>query len=645
MDTSTSSIADTIKIGLIGNPNSGKTSLFNALTGSNYKVANYPGVTVEYKEARLEVHGQKYIFVDLPGIYSLKGASAEEQITCQQLQDKDNGFDLIIAVLDSCNLERNLFLMTEIVDQGFKTIAALSMSDLAAKKDIFVRERVLSNKLGLPVVKLDPRAPSSANELWTEIQNQLKTKSSLPKVKDAWQPYLVKSSNSAEGVLNAAHVDEAAARYALIADLLRESLVCASCPQSSRAQFFDNLISHRVWGLLFFAAVMFAMFQSVFNLAAAPMGWIEDGVSWLGNLVSSILPEGLVTSLIVDGIIAGVGSVLVFVPQIFILFVLIGLLEDSAYLTRAAFLMDRLMRCMGLQGRAFIPLLNSFACAIPGITATRTISSRKDRLITIMIAPLMSCSARLPIYTVLIAAFIPNILVAGLFPLQGLMMFGLYMLGIIAAILVAIALKIFLGRGETSLFVFEMPTLRRPSLRLVLRQAYDRVVLFVKNAGGFIMACSILLWVLSSFPQPTADMSSSEAVKQSYAGQLGQLLEPAIKPLGYNWEIAIGIIASLAAREVFVSALATVYNLQDESDQASSLTELLADRAALGQGFSLATALSLLVFYVFACQCFSTLAVCRKETNSWRWTVFMFSYMTVLAYVAAWITFKLASML
>ena len=633
-----------IRVALVGNPNSGKTSLFNALTGSNYKVANYPGVTVEYKESHINVENQAYTLVDLPGIYSLNGASAEEKITHQELLTKDLKFDLVIAVLDACNLERNLFLLTELIDQGFKVVLAITMLDLAAKKDIFIRESVLSTRLELPVIKVQAKTKSGVNELWSAIKKApLKTQHSP--ITGKWKSFLKKNIQNQTNTEPPDRVTEAAARYDLITTLLKEVLVCASCPERSWKTSADEIISHKVLGLLIFAFVMFAMFQSVFNLAALPMEWIEWILAQLGKAMIFLMPDGQLRSLIVDGIIGGVGSVLVFVPQIFILFFLIGLLEDSAYLTRAAFLMDKLMRTMGLQGRSFIPLLNSFACAIPGITAARTISSERDRLITILIAPLMSCSARLPIYTVLIAAFIPNILILGVFPLQGLTMFGLYLLGIIAAVIVAIILKFLLPQKNGSLFIFEMPPLRRPSIQLVLRQSWERALAFVKNAGGFILACSVLLWFLSTYPSPETTLSPAEAVKQSYAGQLGQFIEPALKPLGYNWEIAISIIASFAAREVFVSSLSTVFNLQNDSEPVSSLTNLLSERAASGQGFGLATALSLLVFYVFACQCLSTVAVCRKETNSWKWTFFMFAYMTALAYCGAFITYQIANSL
>ncbi|MCB0360621.1 MAG: ferrous iron transporter B, partial [Bdellovibrionales bacterium] len=374
--------------------------------------------------------------------------------------------------------------------------------------------------------------------------------------------------------------------------------------------------------------------------ASIPMDFIDEQIVSLGAFISSHLEPGPLESLLVDGVLAGVGSVVIFVPQIALLFFFIGILEDSGYLCRAAFVMDRVMRKVGLQGRSFIPLLSSFACAVPGIMSTRSIPSIADRFVTILVAPLMSCSARLPVYTVLIAAFIPAVYVGGIFPLQGLVMLSLYLLGIIGAAIVSWVLKKAFFRGEPALFVMEMPPFRTPSLTLVLREVWDRVSVFLKTAGTVIFACSIVLWFLAS--HPTADNGQPVPVQESYAGMLGQQIEPIIEPLGFDWRIGIGLIASFAAREVFVSTLATVYNLEDVDNVTQSLTGLLRRGAERGTGFGLPTALALLVFYVFACQCMSTLAVCRRETGSWKWPALMFGYMSVLAYLGAMATYHLS---
>jgi ferrous iron transport protein B len=379
---------------------------------------------------------------------------------------------------------------------------------------------------------------------------------------------------------------------------------------------------------------MALIFQAIFLWASAPMDLIDSSFTTLGNFINQQMADGPLRSLLVDGIVAGVGSVLIFIPQIAILFLFLGLLEDSGYLARAAFIMDRIMRQFGLQGRSFIPLLSSFACAIPGIMSTRTIPSFADRMITILVAPLMSCSARLPVYTLLIAAFVPEHRLLGVISLQGLVLLSMYLLGIIGAALVAWILKLSLLRGAPALFIMEMPVFKVPGLKVVLRDVWDRIVLFIKGAGTVILACSIILWFLASYPEGS--------VKESYAGQIGTAIEPIIKPLGFNWEIGVGILASFAAREVFVTSLATVYNLQGADETSESLISMLRHRHETGE-MTTASALALMVFFVFACQCMSTIAVCRRETGSWRWPALMFGYMTALAYLAAWATYVVAS--
>ena len=430
---------------------------------------------------------------------------------------------------------------------------------------------------------------------------------------------------------------EASARYLWVNSIFKNSTQTLK-PKNTFSAKLDRILVDKFFGLLVFIIMMAMVFQSIFLWAQAPMEYIELFVTWLSELINPLLPEGLIKSLLLDGIIAGVGNVIIFIPQIAILFFLLGVLDDSGYLVRAAFVMDRVMRPLGLQGRSFIPLLSSFACAIPGIMSTRSIASRTDRLATILIAPLMSCSARLPVYTVLIAAFINKESQVFGFSAQGLTLLSMYVIGVLAAGLVSFILKKTLLKGDPSLFLMEMPPLRLPSISTVLRDVYDRVQSFIKNAGTMILACSVILWFLASFPRGD-EMSNHEIVQNSYAAKLGKSIEPLIAPLGYNWEVGVGLIASFAAREVFVSTLATIYNL-DSEDQSPSLISALKQKELNGE-FSKASALSLMVFYVFACQCMSTLAVCKRETGSWFWVALMFVYMTILAYGAAFITYRL----
>jgi len=686
-----------IRIALAGNPNSGKTTLFNALTGLRHKVANYPGVTVERKSGRIElspeeakkVNCDELDLIDLPGIYSLSGQADDERISTSlllgELHDETRP-EIIIAVVDASNLERNLYLTTQLIDLGRPVILALTMNDIALERGITVRTELLATALGVPVVQVSGRKRAGLNQLVQEITKAI-AHPVEPQKQFTWLPVCAAYRDAAQelGTLEARErgypegfatillgtrilaeevapanaeitgklevwkqelvknkIDpssfEASSRYKFINWAVRQSVAVDLSKDLSRLSTrilarVDAALMHRVWGLVIFIAIMGVIFQAIFSWSSLPMELIESAVAQLGSAVGAVLEPGILRSLLVDGVIAGVGSVLVFIPQIAILFAFIGILEDSGYLARAAFIMDRVMRQVGLQGRSFIPLLSSFACAIPGIMSTRTIPSFADRMVTILVAPLMSCSARLPVYTLLIAAFVPaDARVLGVFSLQGATLLGLYLLGIFGAAFVAWALKLTAFRGKPALFVMEMPPFRRPSLRATVREVFDRVVLFIKGAGSVILACSIILWALASFPEGP--------VEKSYAGQIGHAMEPVIKPLGWNWEVGVGILASFAAREVFISSLATVYNLETTDDSTASLTTILKRKHAAGV-FSMASAMSLLVFYVFACQCMSTLAVCKRETGGWRWPAVMFTYMSVLAYGAAWITYRI----
>lgn len=635
-----SSQQDQINVVIAGNPNSGKTTVFNSLTGLRYKVGNYPGVTVEKKEGQVQLtDSSTCVLADLPGIYTLSGESIDEQVAAAALKQMP---DAIVAVVDASNLERNLFIASELIDLGVPLILALNMCDVAKDRGITIQASNLSRLLDVPVVRLSASKKEGIAHLKEEIFSIVhKPKASSKQFAWAGEDQgLIERSKEWDRLRNPADYGAiATARYKWINEIVRRSVSHKPSYSKQTAKRIDAIVTHDFLGLLIFVAVMAVIFQSIFSWATVPMDLIDRVISGSGGFIAAHMSQGPLRSLLIDGILAGVGSVLVFVPQIALLFFFIGLLEDSGYLCRAAFVMDRVMRKVGLQGRSFIPLLSSFACAVPGILSTRSIPSLADRFLTILVAPLMSCSARLPVYAVLIAAFIPNTTIAGFFSLQGLVMLGLYVLGIVAAALVAFVLKILFFRGEPALFVMEMPPFRLPSLKLVLRDVYDRVMIFIKTAGTIILACSVVLWFLASYP--TVD-GVPPAVESSYAGSLGKALEPVIAPLGFDWRIGVGLLASFAAREVFVSTLSTVYNLESEAEATESLTLLLKESAASGEGFGLPAALALLIFYVFACQCMSTLAVCRRETGSWKWPGVMFAYMTFLAYGGAFITYKLS---
>ena len=667
------------RVALAGNPNCGKTSLFNILSGSNYKVANYPGVTVEKKTAKLSLKGlsEPVELFDLPGIYSLSSTSIDEQIATRALITKpEERPHLIVCVIDAANLERNLFLVTQLIDLGIPMIIALNMIDLAAKNGITVYEQLLSQLLDLPVipivakkgiglealkesisVSLQTPKVSKKAFVWCKDQSVLETAQNLSHQDGASKGFmllceavhakekkLIEDVASARISLEKRGVDslayEATNRYAFCADVAKKTSIRRTSSSVTFAKKLDQVLTHKIWGSLIFIGLMAFIFQAIFTWSKYPTEFIEFGMHSLATFVATILPDGQFKSLVIDGIIAGVGSVLVFVPQIAMLFFFLGLLEDSGYLSRAAFLMDGIMRKVGLQGRSFIPLLSSFACAIPGIMAARTIPSWADRLATILVAPLMSCSARLPIYTVMIAAFIPETKIFGIFSLQGFTLLGLYLLGIIGAAFISYILKKTILKREPAFFIMELPSIRRPSTRLVFREVWDRVKVFCQSAGSVILACTVLLWFLSSYPRNMD--GAAPHLEQSYAGQLGGFIEPSIRPLGFNWEMGIGIIASFAAREVFVSALATIYNVAESDNDGNTKTLLTTFKEKYASGeITLASALSLMVFYVFACQCMSTLAIVRKETGSIKWVIFLFSYSLFLAYSASFITFKL----
>ena len=616
----------TARIALVGPPNSGKTTLFNTLTGSRQKTANYPGVTVERKSGLLKTpSGHPLEVLDLPGSYSLRARSPDEAITRDVVlgrQAQETLPDALVCVTDATNLGQHLRLLLELRQLGRPLILVLNMMDIAQKRGCQISIEALSRQLGIPVVTTVAMRKSGVQDLLGQIDallNQAPAGNGFTALSDWVEP----------------SPDAIRAYHREVERLLREAVVREGTPEHFTRQL-DRVLLHPVAGPLILLTLLFLMFQAVFSWAETPMDWIDGGIASLQQWLSAHMQDSLLKSLMVDGIIAGVGGVVIFLPQILILFLFILLLEDSGYMTRAAFLMDRLMSAVGLNGRAFIPLLSSFACAIPGIMAARTIAHPLDRLVTILIAPLMTCSARLPVYVLLIAAFVPATTVWGGIGLQGLVMFGLYATGIAGALVVAGVLRLTLLRGESQPLLMELPHYKWPNPANVLLGLWERAKIFMRRIGTVILSVLVLLWFLSTFPAPP-DGATEPAIYYSFAGQIGHALEPLLAPIGFNWQIAVALVPGLAAREVAVAALGTVYALSGDE---GAVTEALT--ATLAQNWTLATALALLAWYVFAPQCLATLAAVRRETNSWQWAAFMFAYLMTLAYIAAFVTYRVA---
>ena len=606
-------------IALVGNPNCGKTALFNLLTGSRQKVANYAGVTVERKEGvAVTPSGKRVRLLDLPGLYSLEPATPDEQVTTDVLLGRRDGEakpDAVVCVTDATNLRQNLRLVLALKRLGVPLLLALNMSDLARKRGIVVDKDALARELGVPVVETVGVRASGVTELLGRL--------------DAHWPAAI------------AHLAAPAGDADVVRDHAEVRRILAAAGGEARAtetlsDRVDRVVLHPVLGLLILAATLFLVFQAVFAWATAPMDAITAGVDALAGYLRSVLPDNALRSLLLDGVLAGAGSVLVFLPQILILFFFILVLEDSGYLPRAAFLLDRMMGGVGLSGRSFIPLLSSFACAIPGIMATRTIANPRDRLTTIMIAPLMTCSARLPVYALVIAAFIPQRTVWGPVQLQGLVLFVLYVLAVASAMAVAYVLKRTTMSSRFQPLMLELPAYHWPHLRNLAIGLWQRVQIFLSRVGTIILALMILLWALSSFPAPPPD-ATGPAIQYSIAGKIGAALAVIFAPIGFNWQISIALVPGLAAREVAVAALGTVYSLAATGDDvANTLTPLIK------ASWSIPTALSLLAWYVFAPQCLSTLATVKRETNSWRYPLIMAGYLFALAYAASFVTYNVA---
>ncbi len=683
-------------IALIGNPNCGKTTLFNELTGLRQKVGNYPGVTVEKKEGRILIGSEEIIVLDLPGTYSLSANSPDEKVVTDILFGRIPGTpppELIIFVADATNLERNLYLLSQIIDLKIPTVVSLNMIDRINEAGIAIDTSMLRKEFGVPFIPMVASKGIGTKELLSAFEQ-------LPPIADVirqWQlpePVRIEHNELVSILIANEKMSEPAAFHE--AQLLlstpkdvssfsneynsetlnhlqqdhsnlqltgvdRHSIFVESRFRWTNAAYkksvrhttprhqntihdsIDAVLTHRIWGFVIFFVLMAVMFQTIFTWANYPMELIGSAFDMLARSVSTVIPEGDLQSLIARGIIGGVGAVVTFLPQILFLFLFLGFLEDTGYMARAAFIMDRVMSKVGLHGKSFIPLLSSFACAIPGIMATRTIENQRDRLVTILVAPLMSCSARLPVFSLLIASFVPNVLLFGFMSLPAVVLISMYLLGLITALLTARVLKSTILKGPKPVFIMELPPYRIPSLKNTFIHMWERSLLFLKNAGTIILGVSIVLWFLATYPK-MAQGTSSEKLAHSFVGQAGHAIEPVLKPLGFDWKIGIGIISSLLQREVFVGTLGTIYNIEHADEANATLKEQMQKEKDPVTGlptFSLLTALCIMVYYVLAMQCLSTVAVVRRETNGWKWPAAQFVYMTLLAYAGTFVTYRI----
>src|SRR3982075_4191163 len=615
--------APLMHLALVGTPNSGKTSLFNALTGSRQKVANYPGVTVERKEGSFVTPlGRQASVVDLPGTYSLRGRSPDEEITRDIVLGRAAGEavpDLVLCVADSTNLRLPIRRVLELKRAGRPLMLVLNMFDIATRRGVTVDVAQLSERLGIPVATSIAVRKGGTSDLLRRT-DEIAAQAPVPLQQNLWQPLTVAELRATQREADR---------------IISATISLPERPDTWTARI-DAVVLHPIGGLAILLLILFVMFQAVFAWAQPLMELLSSSFDTAGQFVHDTLPAGLLQSFVQNGVISGVGSVIVFLPQIIILFFFILMLEDFGYMARAAFLMDRIMGGAGLHGRAFIPLLSSFACAIPGIMATRVIDNRRDRLTTILIAPLMTCSARIPVYTLIISAFIPDEQIWGWFNLRGLVMFGLYAAGIASALGVSFVIKFFMWRDYAPApFMLELPDYKMPRARSILIGVYTRARMFLQRAGTTIFSMMVLIWFLASFPLAPAG-APDPAINYSFAAIIGKALEPLFAPLGFNWQIVVALIPGMAAREVAVAALGTVYAIEGGKEAADQIGQLLAPK------WSLATALSLLVWYIFAPQCASTLAVIRRETGSWSWMAITFAYMFALAYVASLATYNIA---
>jgi ferrous iron transport protein B len=679
------------KLALIGNPNCGKTTLFNRLTGLNQKVGNYPGVTVDKRSGKISLPtGETVELIDLPGAYSLSSNSLDEQVVQDSLLNPKNEVypDVILAVIDATNLQRNLFLATQIHDLGIPMILVLNMMDVLEKEKVQLDIDALSAEFGCPVVSISAKDGSGISELkralsepivhpgrmmWSDFPEWLNAeelKALLPEQKEyqrfkvcnhvaklTWltnQEEVTRFLNAHKHNAYQSELLEISARYTFTDQLIKRIRTApVKLKQKVFTERMDGVTTHPVWGLFTFLLTFFIVFQAVFSFATYPMDWIDSGMVALGEWTAEQLPEGMWNDFLVDGVIAGLGGVLVFIPQIMILFGLFTILEDTGYLARVSFMTDGLLRRFGMNGKSIVPLVGGFACAVPSIMAARTIENSKERLITIFITPLMSCSARLPVYVFLVSFIAPREYIWGFISLQGLVMMAMYLLGVVGSLLVALLLNRFLkGKGSTS-FILELPNYRWPNTKNVVASMFNKGRTFVQEAGKIIVIAAMVLWALAYFgpaeqreriaqkyetvemlkqfsPEEIEFQRSSEELEYSYLGYIGKGIEPVIEPLGFDWKIGIALVASFAAREVFVGTMATIYSVEDNPDSEKGLKAIK---------FEYATAFSLLIFYVFALQCLSTVAIVKQETVGWKWPMVQLFSFTVLAYFASWLTY------
>jgi len=697
-----------LRVALVGNPNTGKSTLFNVLTGLNQKIGNFPGVTVDKKTGYCDLSdGRRAQIIDLPGTYSLYPKSRDESIVFSVLADKSNPLrpDLVVIILDASNLKRNLLLYTQVADLKLPVIVALNMMDLAKKTGITIDVNTFAQKLGVPVIPISARKIEGIDQLKTAISyaNKVALQEDTIDV-ESLAPQLIAQITKEIGVenpyyaLQLAHqhetlkflsptqsdrieeleqefsfhsqktqATETIARYNFINDLLYDTVKKnETAHEESISNKIDKVLTHKTFGFIIFFAILLFIFQSIFAWSAYPMELIADFFVWAQSSLHAVLPAGPLTSLVVDGVMGGLSGVMVFIPQIAILFGFISILEDTGYMSRVTFMMDRLMRKVGLNGKSVVPLIGGFACAVPSIMSTRTIENWKDRMITIMVTPLVTCSARLPIYTLLIALVVPNRNVWWLFNLQGLVLTCMYLFSLVSAITVAFVMKFLLKARERGYFIMELPVYRMPRWKNVGQDMYNRAKTFVLQAGKVIIAVSVILWVLASYgpgdrferieqkykqPQYAQNLNpadlhramASEKLENSYAGVLGHVIEPVIKPLGFDWKIGIALITSFAAREVFVGTMATIYSVEGDAEKMESVQQKMhSAKSPDGQPvFTVAVAFSLMMFYAFAMQCASTVAVVYRETKNWRWPASQFVYMTGLAYIVSFITYHL----
>ena len=651
-----------MKVALVGNPNTGKSSVFNMLTGLRQQVGNFPGITVEKKTGSFSYQNNNYQIIDFPGTYSIYPRSNDERIVYDVLSDKSHPDfpDVCIVVADKSNLERNLLLFSQVYDMQIPIVLVLNMSDLARKKNIEVDLNQLSVLLPhAAIVETNARVALGKNRL-IEAINMAKVTSQ--------DDYFLGPLDT-EAIRNPSIQEtETTKRYEKIQTVLKKAITQSAHPKSYQVSKLDKWLVHPVAGYFIFAAILLTVFQFIFSFAAIPMDWIDSQFSTFSDWLSDVLPQGVFADLISQGIIPGIGGVVVFIPQIAILFFFIAILEESGYLARVVFMMDRLMRPLGLNGKSVVPLLSSVACAIPGVMATRTIADWKERMITILVAPLMSCSARIPVYTVLISLVIPSEKVFGFLNLQGLVLFGLYALGLISALLIAALLKWIIHSKDKGFLLLELPDYKYPKWKNVGLMVVEKVRVFIWDAGKIILALSVILWALASFG-PGNDMENavqqvnekiktqqideeegehliaSVKLENSYMGYLGKGIEPIISPLGYDWKIGISLISSFAAREVFVGSLATIYAVHEQGDDNERLVDRL-KREKRNDGsavYTLASGVSLMIFYVFAMQCIATFAVVKRETKSWKWPLIQMGFMGVLAYLSALLTYQILS--